>query len=962
MRFVTGNLEKRPAKVSKLSAWYRASILLGLSPWLMPALSAATIDFVRDVRPILQRHCYACHGEETRRSGLRLDIKSEAFRGGELYGAGIVPGRPDESPIYRFVADDEADLMMPPEDGPLSAEELETLREWIAEGAVWPDGVDLATLEDPADHWSLRPVAEAAPPPVSDESWVRSPIDRFVLHRLESEGLAPSPEADRVAWLRRVSFDLTGLPPTPAEVRAFIADHRPGAYRRVVDRLLGSPRYGERWAQHWLDVVRYADTHGFEVNTERPHAWPYRDYVIGAFNRGLPYDRFIREQLVGDTLGVDAATGFLVTASVLLPGQIGKDEPSIRLARQDSLDEIVANIGQSFLGLSISCARCHNHKFDPISQRDYYEMQAFVAGVEYADREFDPGEGEASDRGRQAETLRQEIAEIDRRLAATVPLAGGGTIRPMVNARENVDRFEPVATGRVRFTILQTNRLEPCIDELEIYDTSGVNVALAGHGASVRSSGDRVSPDRHELRLVNDGRYGNSSSWMSDEAGRGWLEVAFPEVKKIDRVVWGRDREGQYGDRLPTDYRIEIEVAETASPETENPEAASSDAGEWRTIADAGDRQPYDGENPRVDPYANAGLDGESADRVRRWEERRAELQRRLADVLRPRLVFAGKFREPDEIRVLGRGSPELPKERVTPAVLSVLDDLSLPGDAAEPIRRQTLADWIARGEHPLTARVMVNRIWQGHFGKGLVPTPNDFGRNGLEPTHPELLDWLAAEFIRSGWSMKAMHRLIVLSATYRQASRHQEQVAARDANVDWLWRYPSRRLEGEAIRDSILAINGQLDRSMGGPGYDQFDKRGGLSGFRPVERYRGEGLRRMIYAHKVRRERDAIFGAFDCPDGGQSAPQRRESTTPIQALNLFNSRFVIEQAETLARQVIADVGTDIDAQIGQVYLRVLSREPRPGESDDARPVAERHGLAAVCRAIFNSNEFLFLP
>lgn len=936
----------------KFSVGHRVFLWLGLIVWLIPALSAETIDFVRDVRPILQRHCYSCHGEETRRSGLRLDIKSEAFRGGELYGAGIVPGRPDESPIYRFVADDEADLVMPPDDGPLSAEELRTLRDWIAQGAVWPDGVDSATLDDPADHWSLRPLVEAAPPAVVDQSWVRSPIDRFVLHRLESEGLAPSSEADRVAWLRRVSFDLTGLPPTPAEVRAFITDHRPGAYRRVVDRLLGSPRYGERWAQHWLDVVRYADTHGFEVNTERPHAWPYRDYVIRAFNGDTPYDHFIREQLVGDTMGVDAATGFLVTASVLLPGQIGKDEPSIRLARQDSLDEIVANIGQSFLGLSISCARCHNHKFDPISQRDYYEMQAFVAGVEYADREFDPDQGEALDRRRQAETLRQEIAGIDRRLAETVPLAGSGTIRPMVNARENVDRFEPVATRRMRFTILQTNRLEPCIDELEIFDTSGVNVALAGHGAKIRSSGDRVSPDRHELRLVNDGRYGNSSSWMSDEAGRGWLEVEFPEATEIDRVVWGRDREGQYDDRLAIDYRIEIEVAEAENPS----------GGDWRTVADASDRQPYDGENPRVDPYANDGLDGEPADRVRRWVKRRAELQRRLADVLQPRLVFAGKFREPDEIRVLGRGSPELPKEPVTPAVLSVLDDLSLPGDAAEPVRRQTLADWIARDEHPLTARVMVNRIWQGHFGKGLVQTPNDFGRNGVEPTHPELLDWLAIEFVRSGWSVKQMHRLIVLSATYRQASRHQEQAAARDADVDWLWRYPSRRLEGEAIRDSILAINGQLDLSMGGPGYDLFDKRGGLSGFRPVERYRGDGLRRMIYAHKVRRERDAIFGAFDCPDGGQSAPQRRESTTPIQALNLFNSRFVIEQAETLARQVAAEVGADIDAQIGQVYRRVLSREPRPGESEDARPVAQRHGLAAVCRAIFNSNEFLFIP
>jgi hypothetical protein len=392
---------------------------------------------------------------------------------------------------------------MPPEGDGLSAAEIATLTRWVDQGAVWPDDVDLVELEDPMDHWSYQPLASPSEPQTEDTTWPRYAIDRFVLARLEKAGLQPAPQADRVTWLRRVSLDLIGLPPTPQEVAAFVNDDDRHAYERVVDRLLQSPRHGERWAQHWLDVVRYADTHGFEVNTERPNAWPYRDYVIRAFNDDTPYDRFIREQIVGDAMGEDAATGFLVTASVLLPGQIGKDAASKRLARQDSLDEIVVNISQAFLGLSVGCARCHEHKFDPISQRDYYSMQAFVAGVEYKDRELLTPEVLAAQRD--AEQLKVRVAEIDRKLAGFAPLAGLGTERPMINARQNTDRFAPVKAGRVRFTIRATNNREPCIDELEVFTTSGENIASARAGTTVKSSGDKVSPNRHELRFVHDG-------------------------------------------------------------------------------------------------------------------------------------------------------------------------------------------------------------------------------------------------------------------------------------------------------------------------------------------------------------------------------------------------------------------------------------------------------------------------
>jgi len=905
---------------------------------------AEPIDFVRDIQPILQQHCYECHGEEKQRSGLRLDIRSEAFKGGEVYGEAIVPGEPLDSPLVQFVRDEEGDLIMPPDDPRLSADEVAMLTRWVAEGAVWPDGVDTAKLVDRTDHWSFRPVASVAVPAVADPSWPRNEIDHFILARLEQAGLQPAPEAGRVAWLRRVSFDLTGLPPSPEQVEAFIHDRRSDADERVVEQLLRSPRYGEHWGQHWLDVVRYADTHGFEVNTERPNAWPYRDYVIAAFNEDIPYDQFIREQMSGDSLAKDAATGFLVTASVLLPGQIGKDEPSIRLARQDALNEIVINIGQTFLGLSVGCARCHHHKFDPISHRDYYAMQAFVAGVEYEERESITPEVMAL--RSEAKGFEARVAEIDAQLTRFLPLALSGATRSMVSARENIERFAPVKTRQVRLTIGATNHLEPCIDELEVFDVAGENIALASAGTTVSSSGNTTVANRHELRFVNDGIYGNSSSWMSDADGRGWVLLEFPQEQTIDRVVWGRDRPGNYADRLAVKYTLEV-----AEP-----------SGKWRTVADDSDRRPYEPGASQTAAFPLDALPKKLANEAEKLLQEKAALTAKIAAAAQGQRIFAGSFRKPDEIRVLGRGNPELPQEKVAPAILRVLGDLELPQDADESSRRQALAEWIAAADNPLTARVMVNRIWQGHFGTGIVETANDFGRNGVSPSHPELLDWLSAEFIRSGWSIKHMHRRIVLSATYRQSTQHSAEGHAQDASVRLLWRYPLRRLMGEMIRDSILMISGQLNLQMGGRGFDLFDRRGGLTGFNPVESFNNEGLRRMIYAHKVRRERDAVFGAFDCPDAGQSAPGRQESTTPIQALNLFNSRFVIEQAAALAARIQADAGEGLSPQIERAYQLVLSRRPSAEEVADARAVIAEHGLPTLCRALFNCNEFLFIP
>jgi len=896
------------------------------------------VDFVRDVRPIFQKHCYECHGEKKQKSGLRLDIKSEAFKGGDNHSPDIIPGKAAGSPLIHFIITDDEDEIMPPK-GKLSASEIQTLTDWINEGAIWPAGADLAKLEDRRDHWSFKPLTRVAPKAKGHE------IDALIDAKLTEKGLHRSAPADPATWLRRVTFDLTGLPPTPEELTAFHESQKAHgndkAFAAVVDRLLQSPRYGERWAQHWLDVVRYADTHGFEVNTERPNAWPYRDYVIRAFNSDTPYDRFIKEQIVGDAMGEDAATGFLVTASVLLPGQIGKDEPSKRLARQDSIDEIVVNIGQTFLGLSVGCARCHDHKFDPITAKDYYSMQAFVAGVEYADRELRTREALAA--REEMKQIKSSLAALEKELARFVPLAKSGAKRPMVDARENADRFKPVKAKRVRFTIRDTNHLEPCVDEFEVFTLAGDNIA---RGAEVTASGEKVSADRHELRFVNDGNYGNSRSWMSNEKGKGWVMVEFPKEHEIDRVVWGRDRQGKFKDRLAVSYVIET----------------ADSSGTWQVVADSDDRQRYDTRDRTQPAFSTQGLSKEEAAEAQRLLAQKRPLDERLQLIDAEQKVFAGSFRAPDDIHLLNRGDPEQPKESVVPAVLSALGDLKLPKEAAEQDRRKTLAEWIASPQNPLTARVMVNRIWQGHFGTGLVETPSDFGRMGIKPTHPELLDWLAAEFIRSGWRVKHMHRLMVLSETYRQSSKIHPYALTTDSESRLLWRFPSRRLEAETIRDAMLAVSGQLNVKMYGRGYNLFDKRGGLSGFEPVESFTGNGLRRMIYSHKVRREPEVVFGAFDCPDAGQSTAIRRASTTPIQALNLFNSRFTLDAAEAFAARVRKEAGGDPSQQISLAYQIALGRAPAADELRETEPAVRQHGLGTLCRALFNSNEFLFIP
>lgn len=901
-----------------------------------PALS---VNFAKHIQPLLAKKCVSCHGPEKQKAGLRLDRKSAVLKGGDDLGPAIVPGKSRESPLFRVVAGLEEGLEMPAEGEKLTAAEIELLKRWIDSGADWPD--DGSEKEDVLkSHWAFRPLVRKPQIPnfKSQLSDLKSenvnlkshnPIDLFVAARLEREGLKPSPEADRTTLIRRLKFDLLGLPPTPGEVAEFVTDMSEDAYERLVDRYLASPHFGERWARHWLDVVRFAESHGFEMNQPRPNAWPYRDYVIRSFNEDKPYDQFVFEQLAGDTVGADEATGFLVGGPW---DQVKSPDLGLTLQqRADELHDMVSTTGSVFLGLTVGCARCHNHKFDPISQLDYYGMKACFAGVQHGERPLRTADTNRSQPGKaDLQSIRDQLAGIEAEIVRLDPQAKRSGV-------VFVERFAPTKARFVRMTIHATNSAEPCIDELEIFTTGEKpeNVALASRGTKAKASGSLPGFAIHKLEHVNDGRYGNSWSWISNEPGRGWVEFDLPQDFEIDRIVWSRDREpAQYKDRTATKYVFETSI----------------DREKWQTVSSFPD--------PKL-----TGLSPENKTRVEQLTAQRAALQKTLAELSAVPMVYSGKLMPPEETFRLHRGDPMQKREPVVPTGLASFGSAwRLDANTAEVQRRVQLAKWINDPANPLTARVIVNRLWHYHFGTGLTDTPSDFGLNGGKPTHSELLDWLAAEFQIPN-SMKHLHRLIVTSATYRQASTPREDGLAADAGSRLLWRFPPRRLEAEVLRDAILATSGQLDRRMNGSGFDLFETNANyVRVFNSKQEFVPEtDFRRMVYSHKHRMQLDDTFGTFDCPDGGQVAPKRNSSNTPLQALNLLNSRFLVQQAELFAARVRTDARGDAASQATTAIQLAFGRTANAEEVISAVELLQAHGLTALCRALLNANEFLFV-
>ncbi len=943
--------------------------------------SASSVNFERDIRPLLHARCIECHGPEKQKAGLRLDNKTAAMKGGAS-GPAIVPGKSAESELIRRVSSADATERMPSKGDPLTAREIALLRAWIDVGAEWPETEKLTSGEakraEKATWWSLQPVARVEPPALKGipADWASSPIDRFIFAKLTERGLKPNPPADRRSLIRRLTYDLTGLPPSPEEVETFIKDADPKAYEKLVDRLLASPRYGEQWGRHWLDVVRFGESKGYEQNHIINNLWPYRDYVIRAFNEDKPFNRFIVEQLAGDVIGrgdpsVEVGTAFLVCGPYDSVGN--QDVVQQQIIRANTLDDLVAATSNTFLGLTVNCARCHNHKFDPIPTEDYYRLRAAFEGVTHGERvlatdeqrkafseKAGPLEKRRAELTREKETLEKSIAARALQRAAE----HGNYSLPAVTRHFNEHRFAPVKAQYLKFKVLGTSDRPQSgrnarIDEFEVWTANrpSYNAALASYGtkaegATAARAEDVAGADTYGVDLVNDGKFGER--WFVGNPPE--LTLTFPQTETIERIVFSQDR--------------------TASPDNpgtglgpfvgEYQALVSTDGKQWTVVADSRDRKPFNDAHaiarfsPEVTSEAEQGT-------LQELNNELAQINLQLSAIPPLPLVWAGKFDQPKEKTYVHKGGDPLRRGAdVVPASLAVLDQTQKPytlvADAPEAERRLSLANWIASDENPLTARVLANRVWHYHFGTGLVDTPSDFGYLGGKPSHPELLDWLARRLQQHGWRLKPLHREILLSQTYRQSSDFREDAARLDASARLLWRFPARRLSAEEIRDSVLTLTGKLDLKMGGPGFRLYRYlQDNVSTYWPLDQHSPETYRRGVYHQNARASLIDGLTDFDLPDSAYSTPSRTSTTSPLQALTLLNHRFTLEMSDALAERAKREAPNDEASQVRRVFALAFQRQPTPEEQQAAVKLIASHGWRAFCRALLNANELIYL-
>lgn len=978
------------------------------------AWSAEASEVRTAMAPLLAQRCVSCHGGSEPKGGLDLSTRALALKGGDN-GSAVNVTQPLESPLWQRVAANE----MPPKH-PLSQAEKELLQRWLMSGAVWVDEpIDPLryTSDERAgyDWWSLQPIVRPTPPLVAD---VSHPIDAFVRAKLAVMGLIASPEAERAVLIRRLSYDLLGLPPTPEEIAAFLSDRSPDAYEQLVDRLLASPHYGERWARHWLDVVRYGESNGYERDLPRPTAWHYRDWVVDAINRDLPYDQFVRWQLAGDTLddeGVQAAKalGFLVAGphDTVVPVV----ERMRQIMRQDEMEDLVGTVGQTFLGLTINCARCHDHKFDPISSREYYQFTAALAGVNHGERDVVPATvsaqiAAAEERIRQQREQLQAIEDPARQAVLqrkTNASTAASTKTPPPLAAWDFTRGVRDLVGALHGEWVGEPRTNP--DGIVVDGTTFVQTAPLARDLTVKTLEVRV-------RLTD-----------LDQRGGGAISVQSLDGSTFDAIVFGEQEPrkwmaGSNGFVRTLSFRGPLE--DRASTEFVTFATVYQQDG---TIAGYRNGQPYGQPFKRSEaaafpagqahvlfglrhrpPGGNHMLKGTIAaarlyDRALTPEEvaasalsagvfvSEAELLDELGDVDRRRrsslleelsrtqkdlatLMKSGPIKIytdtpnllPGPVHVLRRGNVADTGEAVTTAGLSALKslsaDLQVEMDAPDRLRRSRLADWITDRRNSLFSRVMANRLWHYHFGLGLVETPNDFGFHGGRPSHPELLDWLAAEFLDANLSIKRLHRLMVTSETYRQSSQFRPEAATKDAHNRFLWRMAPRRLDAETIRDAMLAVTGTLQTDVGGKGYSDVNSYffKGTQFYDPIDPTDASGHRRTIYRGWARGGRSPFLDTFDCPDPSTPTPKRSVTTTPLQALSLLNNAFVLRMADRLAGR-LTEASDDPATQVVQVYQLMYSRQPRPDETAACAAFAAQHGWPALCRALLNSSEFLYV-
>jgi mono/diheme cytochrome c family protein len=821
----------------------RISRIAGVAAGLCLAAAALAADDVSSrAFSVLKNNCFACHGA-ARTSGLDLRTASTATAGGQ-HGPSFVASKPDESRLYRM-ASHAIEPSMPP-GKKLSDADLATLREWIASGASFagfeepaaPKQEERVITPEERAYWAFQPPKRVAPP-----GGAANPIDAFLLSAMRAKGLKASPKADRRSLIRRAYLDVTGLPPTPEEIETFVKDTSPDSWPKLVEKLLASPHYGERWARHWLDLVRYADSEGFEFDRDKPDAWRYRDYVVKAFNDDKPYDRFIKEQLAGDeferTPEDMIATGYL---------RLGPSAGGGERGRQESLDDVITTTSMTFLGLTVGCARCHDHKFDPIPQKDYYRIQAVFSSTRPLSFPLVPQN------------------EVDANKAAT----------------DKITQLErPLRRDK---TALEAQYRKRLMDEI-IAQLPDYMQAAWRTPAAERTEGQKLNVQQIERTLTND--------TLAHQITDPQIMALMPEAER---------------------RKDEELTAQLAALAKQKPE-----------------------------PFAAAMA-----------------------------MTDSGRTAQPSYL--LLRGAIDARGPQMSPGVLSVVAakgyDFPAPPEGAQSTwRRRGFAEWVASPGNPLTARVMVNRLWQHHFGEGIVRTPSNFGKMGERPSHPELLDWLATEFIARGWSVKAMQRMMLLSDAYQMSSIDNAASVAIDPENRYFWRMPRERMEAEALRDQILAVSGKLDRTLGGPNIfpyispDLFQSSTqrtwpGKSDEDPST------WRRSIYVYSKRSIRYPMFEAYDQPNLVNTCDRRNRSTIAPQALLLMNNNFVFVQSKYFAERLRADAGADPNAQVTRAFELALGRAPSASEKTAAsayiRSGADR--LPEFCRALFNLNEFVYRP
>ena len=896
-------------------------------------------DYYRQIQPILVRNCITCHGPGKQESKFRIDLAASLLKGGESEKRAIVPGDLAASHLIQRITSSDPATRMPPKGTGLDPRDIDKIKQWITNGA---------TISEPAgpknplsDHWAFQPIQHPRPPAAKKDgtAWGKNEIDQFISRRLDRTGLQPSPLADRITLIRRLYLVMLGLPPTPQQVAAFLEDQRPDAYERLIERVLSSQHYGERWAQHWLDCVRYAETTGYEVNGENGKIYPYRDYVIRSLNEDKPYNRFLVEQLAGDQFKVDAATGFLVVG----PHDRNQSPDPLLTAMQfqDGLDEIIKSTSAVMMGVTLGCARCHDHKYDPFSQRDYYAMQAVFAGTRYSNRRQHGPENDAMQA--EAKKLLPEVEAARKELHVARQSSG---LKQPIDFREYEERLDPVTTTAIQIRVLSTNvGASVELDDVEVWTVAregqpSINIAHRDQGATATSSPTAKGNQGKTAELLLDGTRQLFLYFKSVDKTDVWIKIFFQKPVAINRLVI-KPR----GNNVPVDYRIDVATGDD----------------QWKQVIDSRDRFIHPQDQRSSDKVTLTGIDRDTTEKIVKANARLRELEARYNSLQAGPQIFAGNFAKPEATHLMVRGNPLSPGPEIPPAIPSILGKRPIDPTAKEAARRLSLAEAIASPQNPLTARVIVNRVWQHYFGVGIVDTPSDFGINGSYPTHPELLDWMASYLIDQNWSLKSLHRKLLMSSTFRQASWTREDAMKVDGDCRLLWRFPPRRLAAEALRDSILTASGKLNRKMYGPSFSFFEKApNAFEKKTPLAKFDENGWRRMIYGRKIRLEHVGVFGVFDCPDASQMAPTRSRSTTAVQALSLLNSQFINRQAEFLAAD-ISNRGNTLPAQVKLAVFRTLCRPAQPAELKILNQVASDQGLAQVCRILMNLNEFVFI-